>query len=84
MSNVEVDGDAHVATGDISAAFYRMRLPEPLRQHFRLPYIAARHLGVACIDGVKIHSDELVAPQLTVLPIGWSWSSGRGLRGTSR
>eukprot|EP00959_Pyramimonas_sp_CCMP1952_P329251 6893065-Pyramimonas_sp.AAC.1 len=51
-----------------------MGLPSFLRAHFRLPCIAARHLGLKNLNGRALHPNALIAPQLCVLPVGWSWS----------
>ena len=62
------------ATGDIECAFYRLRLPRGLEQHFRLPVLTAAALGLTQLDGQPLRGDELIFPCLQVLPMGWSWA----------
>eukprot|EP00959_Pyramimonas_sp_CCMP1952_P129174 2701175-Pyramimonas_sp.AAC.1 len=41
---------------------------------FRLPAIAARHLGIVELDGLPVAPDEMISPCVCVLPMGWSWA----------
>ena len=70
---VPVDRDLFVATGDISNAFYNMRVPDDLSDMFSMPTIRARYLGVTDLDGVPTPPDEILMPCMCVLPMGWSW-----------
>ena len=71
---VPVDQDLFAGTGDISNAFYNMRVPDDLSDMFSMPSIRARYLGVTGLDGVPISPDEILMPCTCVLPMGWSWS----------
>ena len=71
---VPVDQDLFVGTGDISNAFYNMRVPDDLSDMFSMPTIRARYLGVTELEGVPISPDETLMPCMCVLPMGWSWS----------
>ena len=71
---VPVDSDLFVATGDISNAFYNMRVPDDLSDMFSMPTIRAHYLGVTEPDGAPISPDEILMPCMCVLPMGWPWS----------
>jgi len=64
----------YFCSGDIECAFYRMRLPAGMEHSFRLPGVAARHLGISSVSGVAAGPDVLITPCLAVLPMGWSWA----------
>ena len=63
-----------VCNADLANAFYTMGMPAELRRYFGLPAIAAKHLGVTEINGVKVLPTQLVRPRLAVLPMGWTWA----------
>ena len=70
---VPVDQNLFVGTGEISNAFYNMRVPDDLNDMFSMPTIRARYLGVTELEGVPISPDEILMPCMCVLPMGWSW-----------
>ena len=76
MSRVEQspEFDVFLGSGDIECAFYRLGIDRSLGEHFSLPVIRARWLGVTCVDGVAVGPDDYILPCLTVLPMGWSWA----------
>ncbi|CAK0851969.1 unnamed protein product, partial [Prorocentrum cordatum] len=64
--------DTYLASGDIDNAFYRLRLPDGLSSHFRLPALDASLLGITHLDGVPLARGARVQPCVCVLPMGWS------------
>ncbi|CAK0813303.1 unnamed protein product, partial [Prorocentrum cordatum] len=64
--------DTYLASGDIDSAFYRLRLPDGLSSHFRLPALDASLLGITHLDGVPIARGARVQPCVCVLPMGWN------------
>ena len=75
MGNLECpEGDMYLCSGDIECAFYRMRVPAGMETCFRLPGLAARHLGLSSVGGSIVGADDLITPCLAVLPMGWSWA----------
>ena len=59
---------------DLDNVFYHMLLPETISEHFNLPPMKARLLGVSSIGGKAMTPDTFVSPQLLVLPMGWNWA----------
>jgi hypothetical protein len=60
---------------DVEAAFYRVRTPAGLDDYFRLPPVCVATL-LAVRPDLKPHVGDYlhVTPQLTVMPMGWSWA----------
>ncbi|CAK0881852.1 unnamed protein product [Prorocentrum cordatum] len=67
-------GDTWFSSGDISNAFYAMQVPVGLCEFFALPPVRAGHAGVSQLDDAPVHESELLPPELTILPMGWSWA----------
>ena len=75
MSHLECPGGPmYLCSGDIECAFYRMRVPAGMERSFRLPGLAARHLGLHSGGGVAVGPDDMITPCLAVLPMGWNWA----------
>eukprot|EP00971_Amphidinium_carterae_P342539 6481883-Amphidinium_carterae.1 len=64
----------YCASVDVKNAFYNIALPEPLRDLFCLKPLRAEVLGITEIDNVPVQRHQLIYPQLTVLPMGFSWA----------
>lgn len=78
---VEGDQKVYTAQSDIKDYFYSIGLPEYLHSFFSLPPIRPSTLrGLAMQQGTSIvelrgwGDDELVYPQMKVVPMGWSWA----------
>ena len=67
-------GDTWFSSGDLSNAFYAMQVPEGLCEYFSLLPARAGLAGVAHLDGVPVHESDWLLPELTILPMGWSWA----------
>ncbi|CAK0822951.1 unnamed protein product, partial [Prorocentrum cordatum] len=73
----EPTSSLHMAQADVDNAFYRVKLPDKMDEHFSLPSV---HLGtlrqLADEAGVDMGLPEarFGSPLLQVLPMGWSWS----------
>ena len=64
----------YFAGGDIDNAFYRCEVPSGARKFLTLPAVKARWVGVDRVDGKRVEGEEWIVPELTVSPMGWSWS----------
>ena len=69
---VEVDETLFISQFDLSCAFYQMLLPEFLRPYFCLEPVKASAVGVSMIGGSYVSPDELIFPQMKVMPMGFS------------
>ena len=76
VSRIEaLDGlDLFIASGDLKCCFYHLHTNDELNEHFSLPTIRAKWLGLTSLEGHPVAPEELIFPRLTVLPVGWSWS----------
>ena len=74
---VEVHMDAgarlYLAAVDVKTAFYQWRLPPWLSELFCLDGVPAGLFGVSEVDGVQVHPNRMVYPQMAVVPPGWTW-----------
>ena len=71
---LQPEADLHVGAGNVANAVHCMGIPGDLGDMFTLPHISAQSLGLTELDGVPLLPHESLTPQLTVLPMGWSWS----------
>ena len=56
-------------------AFYAMVLPAELWRYFGLPYdVRAGDVGVIVPDGVAIPPGQLIVPDFSAMPMGWTHS----------
>ena len=55
---------------DVQNAFYQHRLPLWLRPSFSLPGIQAHLVGVSSASGNPVRSDQVIYPQMAVVPYG--------------
>ena len=65
------------AQGDIKDYFYACGISSELSEYFSLPPVSGarlRGLGVFRVSGLPVGPEELVFPQLAVMPMGWSWA----------
>ena len=67
-------GQLYFAGGDIDNCFCRIAAPMAARHLFTLPGIYAKHLGPVSVGGECVDPGSWIVPQLTVLPMGWSWA----------
>ncbi|CAK0861196.1 unnamed protein product, partial [Prorocentrum cordatum] len=73
FSDLEAEGGrCVVAADDITNAFYQMRMPSGMEHYFRLPPIDSSFLRAA---GVPDLPDGAVQGCITVMPMGFSWST---------
>lgn len=69
------DGDlVHIASGDVSNAYYNLAVPDDLGREFRIPSLPAHLAGVGAALSCPGDGAALVQPYLRVLPMGWSWA----------
>lgn len=75
LSKLEMPRAACLYVGqvDIREAFYRMRLPRPIRRFFGLRRIWAAHVGVSTVEGRAVGGEVFLRPRLRALPVGWTW-----------
>ena len=66
--------DLYFSGGDISSAFYRLKAPEQVAKYLTLPRIRAKFVNISSIDGHAVQPDQFLVPELTVLPMGRTWS----------
>ena len=68
----------YIAEADVQNCFYQIGVPAWLSDFFAfedIPADFARQLGATCCtDGSPLPAAGRLAPVLTVLPMGWSWS----------
>lgn len=64
----------HIASGDLDVAFYHMRLPEGMEEHFSLPAIDSSFLTGLGIDGLPAGPGVGLLPCVCVLPMGFTWA----------
>eukprot|EP00959_Pyramimonas_sp_CCMP1952_P143835 3011347-Pyramimonas_sp.AAC.1 len=62
------------SVGDVQNAFCAISVPPELGPCFRLPPVRAGQVGRPLMGGVRSAAAALLAPILTVLPMGWSWA----------
>ena len=76
FSQLECPADANlfIAGGDIRNACYGLSVPEDISNMFTLPFISASDLDSSIVDCLPYDSNTLLAPCLTVLPMGWNWA----------
>eukprot|EP00959_Pyramimonas_sp_CCMP1952_P323347 6766242-Pyramimonas_sp.AAC.1 len=66
-----------MAQADVDNAFYRVKLPDKMDEHFSLPsdHLATlRQLADEAGIDMDLPESRFGAPLLQVLPMGWSWS----------
>ncbi|CAK0816696.1 unnamed protein product [Prorocentrum cordatum] len=63
-----------VASADLDVAFYRAQVPEGMEEYFTLPPIAAKYSAPPGITVAGVTGEDLVLPQVAVLPMGFSWA----------
>lgn len=74
LGNMELpDGsELYVGVADLVSAFFHIECPVELRPYFCLQGIRARHLHITELNGVPVHSDQIVYPRLRIMPMGFS------------
>ncbi|CAK0841912.1 unnamed protein product, partial [Prorocentrum cordatum] len=86
LARVEIDDSEglldglplHLGVGDVADCFDRMRLTKTaggdIRRYFCWPPLAARHAGLAELDGVPLEAGQEIWPMCASLTMGFSWS----------
>ena len=67
--------DFYLGQGDIRNAFYLCGVPDWLQSYFCLPAISVRHLDAATRAALGCSENDLLFPQVAVLPMGWTWAT---------
>ncbi len=67
------DGLLYFASVDVADCFHRLRVDKRLSEYCSLPVGTASSFGVTEIDGCSIDPEDWIYPQLSVLPMGFTW-----------
>ena len=69
-------GDARLGIGsaDLDVAFYRARVPAGMEESFILPPVPAKSLVPFGRVKAGARGDDLLLPQVAVLPMSFSWA----------
>lgn len=71
---LEPEGELCFASADLKDAFYHLELPEALRPYFGLRGVRACDIGLNQISGQAVQWNQVVYPQLSAVPMGWTWA----------
>ena len=79
LARMEISGACYTAQEDVKDFFYRLGIGKRMSRYFGLPRVRASllvaALGVDCpAEILALPSDHMVAPCLSVLPMGFSWA----------
>lgn len=76
LSRIELSphDNLYFASADLKDAFYHLELPHGIRHLFGLRGVRAGDIGLESLRGKPVPWHQTVFPQLSAVPMGWSWA----------
>eukprot|EP00438_Fugacium_kawagutii_P030549 Skav235998 [mRNA] locus=scaffold348:388416:392834:+ [translate_table: standard] len=76
LSRIELEPNQklYFASADLKDAFYHLELPHGIRHLFGLRGVRAGDIGLESVNGVPVPWHQTIYPQLSAVPMGWTWA----------